>query len=117
MGQLRALRRTAIAVFLGLAVIVWSVIPSTTHAPKVFETIQDHLEMIADHGHSHGFEEDLAWALHGHSHETVDHDHNQAVVVLDTRTGARVEYREHWHLKTLSGQSLRSFRIERPPRA
>ena len=28
-----------------------------TLTSAVIETIQDHLEMIADHGHSHGFEE------------------------------------------------------------
>lgn len=60
------------------AVIVWSVMPWFAHAPTVFETIHDHLEMVEDHGHSHGFEEDLYWAMHVHSHDVVDHDHNQA---------------------------------------
>jgi hypothetical protein len=70
-----------LAVLMCLALIVWSAVPSFTHSPAVFETIQGHLEMVEDHGHSHGFEEDLYWAMHGHSHDTADHDHNPAYLL------------------------------------
>ena len=68
-----------LAVLMCLALIVWSAVPSFTHSPAIFETIQDQLEMVEDHGHSHGFEEDLYWAMHGHSHDTADHDHKPRV--------------------------------------
>ncbi|MGI9356184.1 MAG: hypothetical protein ACR2PF_13610 [Rhizobiaceae bacterium] len=55
-----------------LSLVVWSIVPATAHTSTVIETVQDHLEMIAEHGHSHGFEEDLYWAMHGHAHDAAD---------------------------------------------
>jgi hypothetical protein len=83
----------------------------------VFETIQDHLEMIADHGHSHGLNEDLYWALHGHSHEAADHDHGQALLELTPRSGPMFGSLDAWRLAASSGGASGVFRIERPPRA
>ena len=110
------IRKTGIA-FLCLSLIVWSVMPSFTHAPSVFETIQDHMTMVEEHGHSHGFEEDLYWALHGHSHDVVDHDHNQVLLLTGTSSVLKVDFRENWQglISTLSPS--RQFLIERPPRA
>lgn len=54
MRDLAAYGRRALSALLCLSLVVWSVVPAASHAPAVFETIQDHLEMIADHGHSHG---------------------------------------------------------------
>lgn len=85
------------------------------HTPKVIQTIQDHLEVIADHGHSHGFEEDLAWALHGHSHDVGDHDHSQALLITANSAGERLSYRDRWRTRLSSPKSTRIFRIERPP--
>ena len=78
MATERAVFQQIMGAVLCLSLVVWSVLPSFTHAPTVFETIQDHLLMVEDHGHSHWFEEDLYWAMHGHSHDVPDHDHNQA---------------------------------------
>jgi hypothetical protein len=109
--------RQAFAALLCLSLVVWSVVPAATHAPTVFETIQDHLEMIADHGHSHGFEEDLFWAMHGHSHDAADHDHSQALLALGDRTLPASASRDAWRLRASPDGSHRRFRIERPPRA
>ena len=99
------------------ALVLWSVGPAFGHAPRVFETLQDHLEMVADHGHSHGFEEDLYWAMHGHSHDVADHDHNQAFLSKAPRTAPIASISEIWlSISAFSGPS-RQFRIDRPPRA
>jgi len=117
MKPLATYGRKALAALLCLSVFVWSAMPSTTHAPAVFETIQDHLEMIADHGHSHGFEEDLYWAMHGHSHDVADHDHSQALLALDDRNQPTFAFRDAWRPRASPGDGHRTFRIERPPRA
>lgn len=73
--------------------------------------------MVEEHGHSHGFEEDLYWALHGHSHDVVDHDHSQVLLLTGTGSVLKVDFREDWQglISTLSPS--RQFLIERPPRA
>lgn len=109
--------RRAFAALLCLSLVVWSVAPTATHAPTVFEAIQDQLEMIADHGHAHDVEEDLYWALHGHSHDAADHDHSHAFLAFGDRTLAASGYRDAWRPGGAPGGSHRSFRIERPPRA
>lgn len=105
------------AVLTCAALVVWSVMPSFTHAPTVFETIQDHLEMVESHGHSHGLEEDLYWAMHGHSHDVTDHDHNQALLTPIRGSEPFVEVREPWLRITSTSGPSRQFRIDRPPRA
>lgn len=117
MRPLRTLGKRAFAALLCLSIAIWSVMPATAHAPTVFETIQDHLEMIADHGHSHGFEEDLYWAMHGHSHDTADHDHNQAFVAPGDRTHLAYSHRDAWRIRASTDGHRVNFRIERPPRA
>jgi hypothetical protein len=72
--------RRALAALLCVALLVWSVLPATSHAPAIFETLQQHAEMIVEHGHSHGLEEDLAWAMHGHGHDSSDHDHSPVIL-------------------------------------
>ena len=117
MRPLATYGRRALAALLCLSLVVWSVMPAATHAPAVFETIQDHLEMIADHGHSHGLNEDLYWAMHGHSHDTADHDHSQALPEPGERAHLIASYRDAWMLKASFGGGHHTFRIERPPRA
>ena len=99
-----------------LALVVWSVTPSFTHAPMVFETIQDHLEMVEEHGHSHGFEEDLYWAVHGHSHDAADHDHNQAFLSASSASEPSPDFGETWVRVASTDGPSRQFRIDRPPR-
>ena len=109
--------RQAFAVFLCLTVFAWSTAQATAHAPAVFETIQDHLEIIADHGHSHGLEEDLYWAMHGHSHDTTDHDHSQAFISVSSGTNHAVSHLHVCWMCPSPGTGRRAFLIERPPRA
>lgn len=117
MTILTRLGRQAMALLLCLALVVWSVMPASTHTPAVLETIQDHLQMIADHGHSHGFEEDLYWAMHGHSHDVADHDHSQAFLNFDEGDGLDVAHKDAWRPNASPGGGQLTFRIERPPRA
>ena len=105
------------AAILTVSLALWSVVPAATHAPAVFETIQDHLAMIDDHGHSHGFEEDLYWAMHGHGHDTADHDHSQATLLRATGESPALHDRAAWRFRSVPAGPSRIFRIERPPRA
>ena len=43
--------------------------PATAHAAAVFETLQEHAEMIVEHGHPHDFEEGSRLGVHGHRHD------------------------------------------------
>lgn len=116
MRPLRTHGRRALATLLCLSLMVWSVVPTTSYIPTVFETIQEHLEVIAEHGHSHGFEEDLYWAMHGHSHDAADHDHSQAFLALGDKSAPTFVSRDATRLKSSPGATSRIFRIERPPR-
>lgn len=117
MGPMRILGRGALPVFLCLALAFWSILPMTGHAPKLIDTLQDHAERVADHGHSHGLEEDIYWSLHGHDHEVGDHDHSPAVLVLAEGVDHDPLHRDHWRLLPPPDDPSRIFRIERPPRA
>ena len=117
MQDVRKISRYAFAALLTVSLALWSVLPATSHAPAVFETIQDHLEMIADHGHSHGFEEDLYWAMHGHSQDMADHDHSQALLAFGDRSHPTCTHRDAWRLKASPGGGHHNLGIERPPRA
>ena len=117
MNSTLAISRHALAALICLLLVVWSVMPSLSHAPTVFQTIQDHLDMVEDHGHSHGFEEDLYWAMHGHSHDVVDHDHSQAFLMPNPETRPSSAFSEPWLRIASTNGPTRQFRIERPPRA
>lgn len=45
--------------------------------------------MIGTHGHSHGFEEDFALALDGHSQDAAEHDHSPALLVRGSFAAVR----------------------------
>jgi hypothetical protein len=114
----RRLGKAAFATLLCVAVLVWSVMPTTSHVPTVPDVLQEHSETIAEHGHSHGLEEDLAWAMHGHSHDSVDHDHSQALVLAHDPAGQPLDiYKAAWRLSSAFAHPLRMDLIERPPRA
>ncbi|MEX1236075.1 MAG: hypothetical protein WEB56_13915 [Roseovarius sp.] len=115
--HLRTFGQNALAALLCLSLTVWSIAPNANHAPLVFEVVADHAEMIADHGHSHGLEEDLYWALHGHSHDVADHDHSQALLALGAGTHPSWGYRDNFRLRPSSSGPHRVYMIERPPRA
>jgi hypothetical protein len=114
---LKTIGRTAWSALLCLALVVWSIAPATDHAPSVFDVIADHRAMITEHGHTHGFHEDLAWALHGHSHDVADHDHSPAVLALAATTNDVWGSRDVWHLHASLPGPHRSYMIDRPPRA
>ncbi|MFW2545364.1 hypothetical protein ACN2XU_22280 [Primorskyibacter sp. 2E107] len=98
------------------ALVLWTVSPNASHVPKVIETLQEHAEVIVEHGHSHGLEEDLLWAMHGHSHDVADHDHGQVVLMQARRSTVPVETDTTWHGHALAHWSPPVFRLDRPPR-
>ena len=117
MTTLRTIGKAAFATLLCAAVLVWSVMPTTSHAPAILDVLQEHAEMIAEHGHSHGLEKDLLWATHGHSHDSVDHDHSQAVVPGPDLSPQPLDiFRTAWRLSSATANPLRIYQIERPPR-
>ena len=100
-----------------MALILWSLAPTSSHVPTVIKTLQEHAEMVATHGHSHGLEEDLIWAMHGHNHDVVDHDHSQAIILPARHTVTHAETSADWRTMALLHWSPPHFRLERPPRA
>ena len=106
-----------LAAVICMSVAVWSILPTVNHVPSVLETLQDHAEMIAAHGHSHGLAEDLSWALHGHSHDAMDHDHNQAFLTVSHDDRAMDHGADRWRFHPAPDRQSHVFRIDRPPRA
>ncbi|WP_445943290.1 hypothetical protein [Roseicyclus sp.] len=104
------------AAVLCLSLIGWSMLPSLSHVPRIAETRHEHAQMIADHGHSHGLHEDLLAALHGHSHDAVDHDHSPALAVAATSGAFWPAGQDGLRLWASQSGPHRIFRIERPPR-
>lgn len=117
MATIRTLGKAAFATLLCAAVLVWSVMPTSSHTPAILDVLEEHSEIVAEHGHSHGLEEDLLWAMHGHSHDSIDHDHSQAVVpARDLSPHPLYIYRTAWRLRPANSNTLRIGQIERPPR-
>lgn len=116
MGPLGKLGKRAFVALLCLSLGVWSLAPSVSHVPTIIATPQDHAELTAQHGHSHGFEDDIYWAVHGHGHDAADHDHNQAALARGVSEPVP-EDRDAWRLRPSPERPAPVFRIERPPRA
>lgn len=116
MSSLRRAGRDALTALIALLLVVVTVAPVVGHATAVFETLRDHAEMIAEHGHSHGFEEDLYVALHGHSHEAADHDHTEAMPGPDPAPRPVGGVRGAEGPPPARAGPSRMVRIERPPR-
>lgn len=104
------------AVVTCIALAFWTVAPNTSHVPKLLNVLQDHAEMVAEHGHSHGLEEDLIWAMHGHNHDVADHDHSHAVLLQPRSAALPLVTASTWHGRALAHWSPPVFRLERPPR-
>jgi len=115
MQKLRTFGGTTFALLLVGSFLISSVMPGAKHVPLVLEQNQDHQEMVADHGHSHGFIEDLLWAIHGHSHDAVDHDHSPAMPVF-VNSALFPENRDVWQSGVSKNKTSYAFLIERPPR-
>lgn len=110
-------RKRGFIAMLCLMLFFWSLLPPSHHTPKIAETVADHIEMIADHGHSHGFVEDLFWAMHGHSHDVAEHDHSQVFLILGSKLDRSVIAQDNWSFSTLDVRESLRFSIDRPPRA
>jgi hypothetical protein len=109
------LRRILLSLTL-MGLFVWTLAPSNAHVPQLFVSLQEQAGLIESHGHSHGLEEDLIWAVHGHSHDATDHDHTQAAFFQTLTAYAFFETRAIW-LGMRSGQwSSLLYRLDRPPR-
>lgn len=89
--------------------------PTIGHAPLVLETHQQHLEIIAEHGHTHGYTEDMFWALHGHNHDESDHDHS-SVTLTSAINNLYLPHYTDWRQVPTKNVSSPYFLIERPPR-
>lgn len=114
-----AIIRMARQLFVALtcaALTLWTISPNDVHVPEIIETLQEHAEMINSHGHSHGLEEDLLWALHGHSHDVVDHDHSQAVLVPGRSVQVASTVSTIWRSSAVADWTPPHFRLDRPPR-
>ena len=116
---MRAVQRytqNAMAALLCLSLIFWSLQPNVGHAPTVIETVQEHLQIIAEHGHTHGFEEDLLWAMHGHSHDGADHDHSQMVIPEPENALSLASLSDDRVFGRVPGGPTKNYGIDRPPR-
>jgi hypothetical protein len=107
--------KKTIAMTVALSFVFWSVIPSTPHVPTALETIQQHLEMVEEHGHSHGFEKDFWWAMHGHQHDTNDHDHSPLYIVF-TKVSTRDVGIDSWGMFIPTTKVPPFYKIRRPPK-
>lgn len=109
--------KAAYVTLLCATIVVWSVLPATSHTPTISDVLYEHAEMVAEHGHSHGLAEDLLWAAHGHGHDVVDHDHNHAVVPGPDLSQSLDIYKTVWRLSSAKANPQRIYQIKRPPRA
>lgn len=74
------------------------------------------MEMIAEHGHSHGYIEDMLWAMHGHDHDESDHDHSFVTLISAIHNFFMPTYND-WRHPPTKNISSPDFLIEHPPRA
>lgn len=109
--------RRLVSLVAAVALVVWSVAPASDHVPKLLQVIADRALMIETHGHAHGLEQDIAWAMHGHSHDKADHDHSPAVLVAHRSTASALATSTSWNGPALAHWSPPVFRLIRPPRA
>lgn len=108
--------RRVCTVLASVAIALWAVVPEPAHVPTVLETLQEHATFIVEHGHSHGFAEDLAAAIHGHSHDAMEHDHSLATLVIAPGTQFICAESTLDRPPPSGACSGLLLRIERPPR-
>ena len=90
--------------------------PTPPHVPSIIETLGQHAEIIAEHGHSHGLAEDIFWALHGHGPDVAEHDHGAATLTVPPRAQIFPLPRDAAQLVVAVEKPWIGFGIERPPR-
>ncbi|ORE90531.1 hypothetical protein ATO13_22536 [Stappia sp. 22II-S9-Z10] len=101
-----------------LLVSLWALQPAsahlTVHAPG--SPSERQVIMTVEHGHAHSPVLDLLWALHGHSHDAADHDHNPAITPLPPAAPSVREPVVVMAARATEGGPAVVYRIERPPR-
>ncbi|MGG7568199.1 hypothetical protein ACQ5SO_18765 [Rhodovulum sp. DZ06] len=120
----RRQRRLSHALLPLLAAVALLLQPSPSgaeHLPRLAMLLADHAQRVAEHGHSHGLEEDLAQglmaAMHGHSHDQADHDHGQAGLPPAPLAVASAEPPRPEAAAPPPGRAPPVLRWLRPPRA
>ncbi len=109
--------RRGLTVLVALSVMLWSIAPIPLHTPTLLQTLEDHAAFVAEHGHSHGFEEDIAAAMHGHSQGMADHDHGTAALTFGPENTTPTPMRALLYPPPLDAIPELNSRIDRPPRA
>lgn len=97
-----------------LLALLWALPSATVHVPGPPSERQP--IMVMEHGHAHSPAMDLLWAMHGHSHEVMDHDHSPAIPPL---ASTALPVREPVTVvadRVSEGGPATVYRIERPPR-
>ena len=110
-------RRNAAVACLCLMLGVSMFVPSSHHSQKIAATVVDHIEMIADHGHSHGFLEDLIMAANGHNPDVPEHDHSQVFLLPGQKLTVLQVNNEAWLPFPMVLRDDLRFGLDRPPRA
>ncbi len=108
--------RHAFIAMMVLCVFAWSVAPSFTHSANYLLSVSERSQIMGDHGHSHGEALDNYWALHGHSHDAVDHDHSSAILFLVAEAESVVRFRLPDALEPFLDKPDPIYRLDRPPR-
>ena len=106
----------ALRLTLCVSVAFWSLNGATRHDPAQMAAQAEKQTEIADHGHSHGEALDLIWTLHGHAHDTADHDHNSALTPAPVSLAFQSVSRQLAPLTDRAASPPPSFGFERPPR-
>lgn len=87
------------------------------HLPKLLDVLQEHAEMIADHGHSHGLDEDIVTAMLGHTHGLGDHEHVPDLLLSATDSYLPQAFDEDREPGVFKASLAPIFLFKKPPRA
>jgi hypothetical protein len=99
-----------------LSIALWAMMPTPPHVPSIIETLDQHAEGIAEHGHAHGLAHDIFWALHGHGPDVAEHDHGAATLTAQPWAQIFPLPRDAAQLLSAVEKPWIAFGIERPPR-
>ena len=113
----RAAARGALVALLCIAFAGWAAKPDLAQLPKLTAVLEDQARMVAEHGHAHGVEEDIFWALHGHPHDAADHEHGTEILPSVAATPAAPGHGRAGGPRPARDGPMPVFRLERPPRA
>ena len=100
-----------------LSLFGFSLLSAFSLVPRGTEISVQQSQEASDHGHYHGFQEDLFRIMHGHDHAVIDHDHNPALGAVTLSGITWNPEGDFWRPKGTQDSANRAFPIERPPRA